>query len=163
MTAPTPTARLAPNGTKMDDPFPTTVCFAADPDVAFWEKSVKPPGVDGGDGIDTTTMFNEVYHTKASRVLKMLSNAGGKAAYDPAVLPMIVALINVETSITVHFPSGKTWTFYGYLKSFTPSENSFNGGQPEADFDIVVTNCDPTSRAEEAPVYAAAVGTGTGV
>lgn len=163
MSAPTPTARLAPPGTKLEDPFPTTVAISGSANINLWELSVKPPGVDGGDGIDTSTMFNTVYHTMSPRVLKKITDCTGKHAYDPAVLPDIVAVINQPRSITVHFSTGQTWTFWGYLKSFTPSDNARVGSMPEADTVFVVTNEDPTTKTEEAPIYQAASGTGTGV
>lgn len=163
MAAPTPTARLAPPGRRLTDPFPTTIAIAGAANINLWETSVKPPGVDNGDGIDTSTMFNETYHTSAPRVLKKITDATGKHAYDPAVLPDIIAIIGVVKSITVHFSSGKTWTFWGYLKSFTPGDNAQMGSMPEADTVFVATNEDPNTGTEEAPVYHAAAGTGTGV
>lgn len=163
MAAPTPTARLAPPGLKMTDPFPTTIAIKDYANINLWETSIKPPGVDGGEGISTTTMLNEVWHTMSPRVLKKMTEASGKYAYDPAVLPNIVACINVVKEITVHFPSGKTWCFWGYLQKFLPGENAQMGSMPEADCTFIVTNEDPNTLTEEGPVYAAAVGTGTGV
>lgn len=52
------TTRSAPGGTKLGDGFSTKIAFAADADVSLWEKTVTPPGVDGGDAVDTSTMHN---------------------------------------------------------------------------------------------------------
>lgn len=44
--------------TRLDDGHSTRVSFADYPSVAFYEKTVTPPGVDGGGENDTTTMLN---------------------------------------------------------------------------------------------------------
>jgi hypothetical protein len=117
MAAPTPTARSTPVGIKLDDGHSTKVTFATDPDISLWEKAVQPPGVDGGDEIQTTTMFNEVWRTTSPRQLKTLTPSTFKAAYDPAVYDQIVALVNVRTTITDTFPDGSTLASYGFLKA----------------------------------------------
>lgn len=148
------TARVTPVGTALEDGFSSKIAFAADPDVAFWEITVTPPGIDGGDSIDQTTMFNTAWRTKAARQLKELTDASLTCAYDPAVISQIIALINVEGLVTVHFPDTSTLDFYGYLKSFTPGELS-EGERPEADAVIVCTNYNTASGAEVAPSYTA--------
>ena len=80
MAAPAITARTTPAGIMLKDGYSTKIAFAADPDVSFWEKTVKPPGIDGGDGIEQTTMHNSAYRTMRSRSLKTLTEASGKAA-----------------------------------------------------------------------------------
>lgn len=145
------TARVAPVGTLLDDGFSTKIAFAADPDVSFWEKTVQPPGVDGGDAIEVTTMHNVTWRTMGTRSLKTLTDAATTVAYDPAVFTQIVALINVNGWITVHFPDGSTLDFIGFLRSFEPSDNS-EGEQPEATVNISPTNANSTG-AETAPVY----------
>jgi hypothetical protein len=134
------------------------MAFAADPDICFWEVEVTPPGIDGGDPVDTTTMLNETWRTRAPRALYTLTNAQLTAAYDPEIYTNILALINVETAITVHFPDGSTVAFYGFLQTFTPAA-LVEGTQPRATIVIVPTNQDPTSGAEEAPVVTSVAGT----
>lgn len=158
MAAPTPTVRQTPAGIKLDDGHATLVTFAADPDVSFWEKQVKPPGVDGGDPVNTSTMHNVTYSTTAPRTLKTLTAGATTVAYDPAVLTQIVALINVRTTITLTFPDGSTWAFYGFLKSFEPNELQ-EGNQPEATVNYVPTNYDPTNHVEAGPAVASVAGT----
>jgi hypothetical protein len=68
------------------------------------------------------------------------------------------ALINNETTITVHFPDGSTLAFYGYLKTFEPQEMT-EGEQPEAECEFVVTNWDPANRVEAGPVMVEVAGT----
>ena len=152
------TARIAPVGIPLDDGFSTKIAFASDPDVSFWEKTVKPPGVDGGDAIEQTTMHNTAWRTMSSRSLKTLTPVTGTCAYDPVVYDQIVALINVEGSITVHFSNGDTLDFFGFLKSFDPGDNE-EGSQPEASFEIVPTNTDPSDGSESAPNYITSAGT----
>lgn len=162
MTAPTPTARQAPTGTKLDDPFPTTYAFSLAPSVGLWEKSVKPPGLDGREPINTATMFNQRWVGKAPRVLVDMTALTAKVQYDPAVLPTLVnTLLNKKGTITVWFASGASWCFYGYLQKFTPTENSDSAEPPMADVEIMPTNTDPATNAEAGPIYTASSGTGS--
>jgi hypothetical protein len=144
------TARVTPVGARLQDGFSSKIAFAADANVSFWERTVTPPGVDGGDAIDTSTMHNVTWRTMASRALKTLTDSSITAAYDPQVFDQIVALINVEGLITVHFPNGDTLDFYGFLKSFTPGELT-EGEMPEAEITIVCTNYNPLTAMESSP------------
>ena len=158
MGVPTTTARIAPVGVKIDDGFSTLIAFAADADVSLWEKTVKPPGIDGGDAIETTTMHNTTWRTMAARALKTLTESGLTCAYDPVVIDQINALINVEGAITVHMPNGDTLDFFGYLKSFEIQDH-VEGEQPEAQVVIIPTNVDPSDGSEASPNYKTAAGT----
>lgn len=158
MAAPVATARQDPVGIKMDDGYRTLVSFAVDPDASFWEKSITPPGLDGGDEIDTTTMHNDVWRSMAPRALITMTPFQMTVAYDPNVYNLFLSIINVETTVTVWFPDGSTLAFYGFLKSFEPGE-LVEGTQPEATVNVVPTNADPTTGAEEAPVLTSAPGT----
>lgn len=154
----TTTARVAPLGIELEDGFPTTIAFAADPDIAFWEKTVTPPGVDGGDAIEQTTMHNDLWRTFAARSLVTLTEMSLTAAWDPALYDSILNLVNVEGSITVHFSNGDTLDFFGYLRVFEPQEMS-EGEQPEAQITIQPTNRDPVTHAETAPNWTGTAGT----
>lgn len=146
------TARSTPSGDLLEDGYQSLIAFAADADISLWEKSVQPPGIEGGDEIDITTMHNVTWRTRAARSLKTLTNSSITVAYDPAVYTQILALINVNGWITVHFPDGSTLDFVGYLKNFTPNELS-EGAQPEASCEIVPTN--QLAGVETAPEYTA--------
>jgi len=139
---------------RIDDGYQTLVSFAADPTVLFYEKTVTPPGVDGGGEVDTTTMLNSTWRTRNPKALITLSNGSMTVAYDPACYPEIVALANVNTLITVTFPDGSTLAFWGWLNSFTPGENT-EGEQPTAEIEVVPSNQND-SGVETAPVHAAA-------
>lgn len=146
------TTRVTPVGIKLGDGFVSKITFAADPDVSLWERSVQPMGMDGGDAVDTTTMWNSVVRTKSSRGLVDTTNGKVSAGYDPRVLAQILNLINVETQITYLMPDGTRWILYGYLKSATP--NALEEGQfPMVDCEIVHTNTHPSTGAEVLPHY----------
>lgn len=158
MAAPTATARGTPSGIKMDDGYQTLITFASAPTIAFWEKGVTPPGLDGMDGIDTTTMHNVQWRTKAPRALVTMTDLTLTVAWDPVLYQTILTLLNVKTTITVTFPDGGTLAFFGYLQKFEPSEHK-EGEQPEATITVTPTNQDPVSGDEEAPVLTNVAGT----
>jgi len=136
---------------RLDDGYQTLISFAADPTVLFYEKTVTPPGIDGGGEVDTTTMLNAAWRTRNSKALITLSNAGITVAYDPAVLPEIVNLVNVNNLITITFPDGDTCAFWGWLNTFTPNEH-VEGEQPTAEIEIIPSNQND-SGVETAPVH----------
>lgn len=158
MAAPVPTARQTPAGIRLGDGFRTLVTFALNPTISFWEIGVTPPGMDGGDEVDTTTMHNLTYRTRNPRKLVTMTEFTMTASYDPNLYNTIFTLINRETTVTVTFPDGSTLAFYGYLRSFEPGE-LVEGEQPEADITVVPTNQDPTSGTEEAAVLTSVAGT----
>lgn len=159
MVAPTPVTRLPPFGVRLEDGYRTIIGTDLDPDLAFWEIGVQPPGRDGGDPVNTTTMWNNTYRTKAPRALIDTTDIVIRAAYDPAALPQIDAIINVRGTWTVTYSNGDTETIYGYLRIFARAEH-VEGAMPEATLTITQTNTDATGN-EEGPVISATSGTGT--
>lgn len=135
----------------LQDGHQTLVSFAADPTVLFYEKTVTPPGVDGGGEVDVSTMANSTWRTRNPKALVSLSNASMNVAYDPACYPEIIALVNVNNLITVTFPDGDTLAFWGWLNTFTPSEHT-EGEQPTAEIEIIPSNQNGSS-VETAPVH----------
>ena len=147
------TARGTPSGTVLEDGFVVKIAFAASATIAFEEKTVQPPGLDGGDPIDVTTQFNVKWRGKAARSLITGTDAQTTVAYDPAVLTAIeTTLLNVNGWITIHFPDGSTYDFIGYLKEFVPQSAS-EGSQPEAN--VVIVRTDRLAGVETDPVYTA--------
>ena len=123
MTAPaTDLSRTDPTsvGIALQDGFATQIAFAIDPDIEFWERSVTPPEYDGGDPIETATMFNSAFRTKAPRKLISVGDVSIVAVYDPVLYEQGKAIINVETTVNVIFPDGSVLGFFGYLRSFAP-------------------------------------------
>lgn len=136
---------------RIDDGFKTLIGFAAAPTVAFYEKSVTPPGVMGGGPNDTTTMRNSVWRTRAPKKLKTLDTASCTVSYKPSVYSAVVStLLLVNNLITITFPDNSTLTFWGWLDEFRPGEVR-EGEQPTATVTIICSNQDNTG-AEVAPV-----------
>lgn len=160
MSAPVATARQTPTGIRLEDGYQSFVTFAADPDVCLWEKTVKPPGIDGGEKIPTTTMHNEERRTFASRALYELTDSTFKFGYDPNAFAQTQArgLINRETTVTITFPDGSTLADYGYLQKIE-FDDLADGTNPEGTATIVFTGEDPVTGEEEAPVYTNVAGT----
>jgi len=149
------TARVVPVGLKLTDGYQCLIAFAEDSAIGLWEKTVKPPGIEGGDAIDITTQHNEEWRTSAPRSLKTLTPIQVTAAYDPAMFEGILAMINVVQWITLHWPDGSTYDFVGFLKTVEPNALA-EGTQPEVTVTIVPTN--EFEGAEVAPVYTPASG-----
>ena len=80
--------------------------------------SITPPGFDGGDMIDTTTMSNATWRTFHPRSLVTLTEFSCTCAYDPAVLDNILTALNENLEWTLTFPDADggtgtaTWTFW---------------------------------------------------
>lgn len=140
-----------PAGITLKDGYQTLITIAADPDISFWEKTVQPPGLDGGDPIDTTTMHNSTWRTLSPRALITLTECTLTVAYDPDAYNQIQDVLNTETTFTVTFPDGSTLAFFGFLRLFEP-QSAEEGAQPEANITIQPTNYDPVNKVEAGPV-----------
>ncbi len=157
MAAPTPTVRQDPAGIKLEDGYRTLVTFASIPTASLWEISITPPGLDGGDPIDTTTMHNDTYRTRASRALKTLTEFTFTAAYDPNYYNQLLSLVNSNDTVTVTFPDGSTLAFFGFLQTIEPEE-LVEGEMPKVTVTVCPTNTD-TAGAEQSPVLTSVAGT----
>ena len=158
MAVPSTIARILPPGIHLDDGFSTLIAFEDDTNIDFWEKTVQPPGFDGGDEIDITTMHNITYRTFAPRSLVTLTEMSTTVAYDPDAWNQILSIINVVMSITVTFPDASTMDFFGFLKTFEPQDME-EGAQPEANITVQPTNRDDINRVEAAMVLTSVVNT----
>lgn len=158
MSDPTTTARVSPTGIRLGDGFSSKVAFSADPDIDLWEVEVTPPGIDGGEPVDITTMHNTVWTTTEPQGLAQSTPCSFVAAYDPIAYDQIVAIVNVRGSVTVHFSDGSTLDFYGYLQKFEP-QNMTRGNMPLATVTVVATNYDPSTHTEVGPVMTSVAGT----
>lgn len=142
---------------RLRDGYPTIINLSG-AGVTFWEKSVQPVGLDGGEPIDTTTMRNTTVRTKAPRHLYDVTPIDVNAAYDPTVYDTIMAQINLNQSITTTLPDGAIITWWGYLKSFIPEANE-EGKEPMARLTFVPTNID-NDGSEQVPTLTPGSGTG---
>ena len=158
MAAPTPTARTTPGGLALEDGYRTVVTIAQDVDISIWEVSVTPPSVEGGDGIDQTTMHNNRWRVALPKNLETLGDCTFNGAYDPDLYNQAISAINVNTTITITFPDGSTLAFYGFLKTFAP-DAVVEGTQPRATFTIQASNWDPANDVEAGPVLTSVSGT----
>jgi len=138
---------------RIDDGHQTLITFAADSDVKIWEKTITPPGVDGGGANDTTTMRNTMWRTMAPKKLKTLTNSSATVAYDPVFYNEAVAMINVNQLITFIFPDSSEIAIWGWLNTFTPGE-VVEGSQPTAECVIIPSNQN-TTQIETGPAYTA--------
>jgi len=143
----------------LDDGYSTKVTFNANSDFSIWEKTVKPPGIDGLDAIDTTTMHNTEWRTYSPRSLKTLSTFTVTGAYDPDIYDDAAALLNENGVFTVEFPDGATIAFYGAITNLDFAEMS-EGTHPEVTITVTPTNQDDNG-VEQSPVMAGDI-SGTG-
>lgn len=158
MAAPTPTPRGVPSAAALHEGFHSKVTIQTYPNIAFYEKTVQPPGFDGGEPIDQTTQFNVQVRTKWPRTLIDLDPVScPDVAYNPAVITTILAACNKNDVITVSFRDGSTICFWGYLRSFKPNPTK-EGEQPMAAVIFQPTNLD-SSGAEQLPVLTTGTGT----
>ena len=160
MAAPSATVRGIPGGLLLKDGYQSLVTFALEDTIKLWEKTITPPGIDGGDAIELTTMHNTAWRTFAARGLKTLTEMNFVCAYDPDVYldeTQVAAAINRDDTITVSWADGSTLAFFGFLQKFEPSD-LVEGEEPEATVTIVATNMD-SDGAEQAPVMVEAAGT----
>jgi hypothetical protein len=158
MTAPVPASTPVPAGTQIPDGFSTLVTIGADTDISLWQREVTPPPLDGGEKIDQTTMHNEAVMTALFQSLYEVGDMTLVCGYDPRVIAQILAIKNVNTTITVTFPDSCQFAFFGAVRSFTP-QNNVKGTKPLANVVISASNIDPVSGDEEEPVFKSAAGT----
>jgi hypothetical protein len=135
---------------RFDDGFATLISLGG---TNFWEKTVTPPGVEGGGAVETSTMRNVAWRTKNPKKLKSMTDSSFTAAFASAAYTTILAQINVNQEIVITFPDESTLTFWGWLDSFVPGEFA-EGEQPTADCTIICSNQDADGD-EIAPVQAA--------
>jgi hypothetical protein len=140
---------------RIDDGYRTLITFSETPITLAWEKSVTPPGIDGGGSIDITTMRNgdgtTGWRTFAPKALKTLTESTATCAYDPEMYDECLDALQVNQLITITFPDGATEAFWGWLDKFMPGE-LVEGEQPTAEITIVPSNWSEDTGLEVAPV-----------
>jgi hypothetical protein len=158
MAAPTPTARGTPGGRLMPEGFKSKVTLGRFPTISLYERDVKPPAIDGGEPINTTTQFNTRRRTFSPTALIQGSPCTAACGYDPDAISVILAALNAPDTITVLFPDGSTYCFYGWLQKFEPTdlkEKEF----PIANITFFESDYDYVNFVEAGPVFTAAAGT----
>lgn len=131
--------------------FSARFTFSENEDIAFYERTIKPFGLDGGGPINTTTMRNTALRTQEPKQLIGFTPGSATVVYDPALLADILALINVKQQISITWPDDSTYTFWGWLSKFEFGDLK-EGEQPEATIELfcAATNADLE---ETAPTY----------
>jgi len=99
--------------------------------ITFYEKSVTPGGVEGGDPIDITTNDNATQKSQAPRSLTSPTSTSATVTYDKTDEAAAGARINVLDTVLVVYPDDTTDARAGWLRSFIPNEVS-EGEQPTA-------------------------------
>lgn len=140
---------------RIDDGYRTLIEFS-EVDITFaWEKSITPPGIDGGGSIDITTMRNgdgtTGWRTFAPKALKTLTESTATVTYDPEMYDQCLGNLQVNQLITITFPDGATLAFWGWLDTFKPGELT-EGKQATAEITIMPSNWDEDTGLEVAPV-----------
>jgi hypothetical protein len=158
MAAPPVTARTLPTHNKIRDGFPTTIALSLLPGIDFYEKTLNPPGYDGGDMIDVTTMLNVAWRTMQPRSLKTLTPMTITALYSAYIYIDVNTLINAQGSASCHFPDGDILSFYCVLNKMEIAAHA-EGAAPEATFTLTPTNWDYTLLVEAGPVLTSVSGT----
>lgn len=139
---------------RIDDGFSTTLSFSANPTLEFYEVEVQPPGWEGGEPIDTTTMRNTTLETFSPQALMSLTPITVSAAYTSDIFHLttgVKSMINVNQQVTVTLPDGATVVFWGYVKNFSPPSH-VKGQRPLASLTIHPTNVN-ASKVETLPVF----------
>lgn len=119
--------------------------------VDFEEVAVKPPGLKGTGGKNTTNHANTTVQTKAPGKLPEVTDMGGTCHFTKASYGTIMAQIGINQLVTVTYPGGGTHAVWGWLESFEAGDFVANQ-QPIATFKIIVSNRNATG-VETPPVY----------
>ena len=117
----------------------------------LWEVGINLPTMEGGGGVETTTLRNTTMRTRKPKTLKNLSEASFSAQYDDAHAATIYSAINTNQEITITWPDASTLKFWGWVDSVSFGE-IVQGEAPTVDITIVCSNQD--SETEKAPAFA---------
>lgn len=153
-----PTNYLSNAAKMLEDGHPSFLAMSRNPGLAIWETTLTPPGIDGGDPINITTMHNTVWRTFVPKRLKTLTAMSITGGYDPLMYEQFLDQVNHNQSMTFQFSDGSDLDFFGIAQTFTPQELS-EGEVPLADMDITPTNYDPATKLETAPLMTEVLGT----
>lgn len=143
------------------DGLSTRVIFALNPFAAFLvEKVVTPPGETGGGKIEMTNMTWSAGQARGflPKQLYTQDDLTVVCQYDPEFYVASFLLLN--QLITITFPDGSTFAFYGWAEETMPGENK-EGENPTLTLKICASNLTQTNNLNgniwvySAPVYTA--------
>jgi hypothetical protein len=141
-------AALAANQKRLNDGHATLITLENDPTIKLFEKEVTPPAINAGGPIETSTMRNVSVHTKAPKKLKGVGQTKASCAYATESIQRIYAQLGSNQRITVTYPDGSRYRYWGWLDSFTPGSNTM-GAQPTAE--VVFEASNVNNQDQEAP------------
>lgn len=144
-------AALAINEKRMDDGHATLITLENDPIIKLFEKEVTPPSLQAGGPIDTTTMRNIAMRTQSPKKLKTLGQVTATCAYASITMEAIYVQLGVNQRMTITYPDGARYRFWGWLDSFTPGAHT-EGEQPTAEVVFQPSNHNNNDE-EAAPEY----------
>lgn len=142
---------LGPNGDPGETIPGTSVDYGDIAGTLIWEREVSPPGMQGGGANDITTMRNTRWRTMAPKKLMTLGEMSCTFAYDPQVYEVLVAMMQVNQLMEIHFSDDSKLRFWGFFDELSPNSVS-EGEMPDADVTIIPTNYDSNGN-EVAPIY----------
>lgn len=134
------------------DGYSTTIGFALG-GITVRVMRVKPPGLDGGGGIDFTSMDSVTYRQMVPKALVTLTNCTVVVQYDPVIYTELLAMLNIIQNVTISFPDGSLYIFAGFVSSFEPGENQ-EGELPTGSIVIIPSNVDG-DLVNDPPLYVA--------
>ena len=158
MAAPVVTPHQQSTGFKMGDGYYFRYVFQNKPNIALWEVTGKPPGLDGGELIDNTSMQNTHWRTRRTRHLITLTPSECTCYFDPDVFPDLLLMLNEEQSVTFWYPDNSAEAFFGAMTKAEWGEFR-EGDPPTVVVTVSPTNYDPVNGVEAAPVFQPAAGT----
>lgn len=128
---------------RLGDGYSTTIVLGTTGSVTavlfLFETTVTPVGWEGGGAIPITTMRNIGLRTMHPKSLVTLSEMNFNSSYDPKAYAQIYSFaIQVNQLVTINFPDGSTFAFFGFLDEFKPGEHS-EGNEPIAACKIIPT------------------------
>ncbi len=136
--------------THLVDGFRTWLTFSIQPNLAVFEKTVTPWGMDRGEKIDQTTMHTVAYRTAWPKSLSEVTDIQATCAYSVRALRTLDIMIGINQSITITYPDFRQSSIWGFLRSFITAEHK-EGEQPEINLVICATNIDGIALLESGP------------
>ena len=143
---------------RLDDGWSIRITFADFPDVEFWFKEVGMPGYSMGGAILTSTMENEVVHTKSPKGLIDVPDTMTKVSFSSEAFNAtggVRPMMGKNNLATYKLPDGAEYDVYSFIDEFLPDPFVY-GEQPTANLKIIHTNTHPITKVETLPVFRSA-------
>lgn len=117
----------------------TKITFVGTAITLWQETSVTPPAITGDGPIPMTTHYNTGVRTQKPKKLKSIGNVAATVKYDPEVIDVVMAQLQVNQQIKITFPDLTTLTFWGWLEEFNPGACE-EGAEVTADIVVMISN-----------------------